>query len=65
MSHRDTHAILKNLRRLCEEADTLQKSAAALSKQLAEQLAASEAAHPAKPKAELKPEHARRKRRSE
>ncbi|HMF61483.1 MAG TPA: hypothetical protein VK595_13980 [Vicinamibacterales bacterium] len=65
MPHRDPDAILKNLRRLCEQADTLQKSAATLSKQLAEQLTASEAAHPAKAKAEPKPEPARRTRRSE
>ena len=64
MPHRDTDAILKSLRRLCEQADTLQKSAAALSKQLTEQLTASEAAHRTEPKTEPKPEPARRKRRA-
>jgi hypothetical protein len=63
--HRDTNAILENLRRLCEQADTLQKSAATLSRQLTEQLVTSKAAHPAKPKADPRPERARRKRRSE
>ena len=64
MPHRDTDAILKSLRRLCEQADTLQKSAAALSKQLTEQLTASEAIHPDKPKAGAKPEPSRRKRQT-
>jgi hypothetical protein len=42
--YRHQDAILKKVRRLCEQADTLQKSAAALCEELTEQLNASEAA---------------------